>query len=920
MTNEIKQNWAKDGSPGPTNSRYDLRRLAWLPIPLLLVSIAALWAADLRTPYESLYLLTGLNFVFVVVTSLCISFLIGRSFLVSGMPGLLMLCCGTVCWGAAGITGIAAGLMMGAGQLDINTFITIHNVCVWLSALCHLVGAVISLQSRWTVIDTRNLWLAAGFGVTLGTVWLVTQSALASWMPPFFVQGQGGTLVRTFVLGSAMIMFTLTAVLLWAANRHSLSPFIYWYALALLLIAAGLLGILIESVHANMLSWAGRIGQFLGGAYMFIAAIASMRESGVQVITLGQALTEARYRYGVAIASVIAAAVVRLVFLQALGMRNSYLTFYPAVMLAALYGGLQSGLLATAFSALLVDYLWIEPVGQLSIGHPADWLGMAVFLMSCMIITFITEAMHRAKARASKAEAETELTNERKQAKEALRESQRQNEFLGNILEHSSQPFGVGYPDGRLGLVNRAFERLTGYNGTELRLMDWVTTLTPPEWQKREHEKLDELLHTGQPVRYEKEYIRKDGSRVPIELLVHLKMDSLGKPEYFYSFITDITERKQTEQAQRESERRLAEIVERSPSFVCILRGPDHVFELANDKYFQIIGRRNIIGKKLSDALPEISATPYPQILDRVFQTGKPFSANDVSLKLARGMNGQLEEVWLEFVYLPLRESDGSVSGIFVHGIDITGRKKSEERIRKLNEDLGARNKELEFANKEMESFVYSISHDLRGPLRAISGFSSMLFQGIADDCLDDKRRNYLNRIQLGASKMSRLIDDLLRLSHISRQEMIRTEVNLSSLAAAIIAELQESNADRKVDIKIKEGSSALADLGLIKIVLSNLLGNAWKFTSKTENAQIEFATVDEGGKTVFYVKDNGAGFNQEYANKMFAPFHRLHRSEEFEGTGIGLAIVERIIRRHGGKIWAEGEDKKGATILFKLG
>jgi signal transduction histidine kinase len=246
-------------------------------------------------------------------------------------------------------------------------------------------------------------------------------------------------------------------------------------------------------------------------------------------------------------------------------------------------------------------------------------------------------------------------------------------------------------------------------------------------------------------------------------------------------------------------------------------------------------------------------------------------------------------------------------------------RKLAEESIRKLNEDLVARNEELEFTNKEMESFIYSISHDLRGPLRAISGFSSMLFQGSADDCLDDKRKNYLNRIQLGAAKMSRLIDDLLRLSNISRQEMRQTEVNLSNVAETIIAELRESNPDRKVHIQIKEDISAFADLGLIKIVLSNLLGNAWKFTSKTENAQIDFATVDEGGRIVYYVKDNGAGFNQEYADKMFLPFHRLHQSEEFEGTGIGLAIVERIIRRHGGKIWAEGEEDKGAIVNFTL-
>ncbi len=250
---------------------------------------------------------------------------------------------------------------------------------------------------------------------------------------------------------------------------------------------------------------------------------------------------------------------------------------------------------------------------------------------------------------------------------------------------------------------------------------------------------------------------------------------------------------------------------------------------------------------------------------------------------------------------------------------DITELKLTEERILKLNQEILARNQELQFANNELESFIYSVSHDLRAPLRAISGFSQILSKGPIDHP-DDKKKNYLDRIQLGAARMSQLIDDLLRLSHISRQDMTRTAVDLSDIAATAIAELQETNPDKRVNVKINEGISAFADSGLMKIVLSNLLDNAWKFTSRADDAQIEFGAVEEKGKTVYYVKDNGAGFNQEYADKMFRPFHRLHGNEEFEGTGIGLAIVERIIHRHGGRIWAEGEKNKGAVVYFTLG
>jgi len=166
---------------------------------------------------------------------------------------------------------------------------------------------------------------------------------------------------------------------------------------------------------------------------------------------------------------------------------------------------------------------------------------------------------------------------------------------------------------------------------------------------------------------------------------------------------------------------------------------------------------------------------------------------------------------------------------------------------------------------------------------------------------------------------MSRLVDDLLNLSRISRQHIQRKEVNMSALAASIIAELSEVHPDRRVDADIKEGLKAFADHGLIEIVLSNLLGNAWKFTAKNEHARIEFGTVPQDGKMIYYVRDNGAGFNQEYAGKMFWPFHRLHSESAFEGTGIGLAIVDRIISRHGGRVWAEGIEGEGATIYFSL-
>ncbi len=271
-------------------------------------------------------------------------------------------------------------------------------------------------------------------------------------------------------------------------------------------------------------------------------------------------------------------------------------------------------------------------------------------------------------------------------------------------------------------------------------------------------------------------------------------------------------------------------------------------------------------------------------------------------------------------------------------------RKKTEEDILKLSEDMAARNVELEEANRELEAFIYSVSHDLRAPLRSMSGFARFLIEDYSDK-VDNRGKDYLSRIQTGSEKMSRLIDDLLHLSKISRQEIVLIEVDMSRLASAVVSDLREAEPVRNVAVSIREGLVANADLRLMEIVLSNLLGNAWKFTSKTEDARIEFGSlegtvpdfsppsaertersgvVESGlsqlGRTVYFVRDNGAGFDPHYVEKIFWPFQRLHSEKEFEGSGIGLAIVERIIHRHGGKVWADGAPGKGATVYFTLG
>jgi len=249
-------------------------------------------------------------------------------------------------------------------------------------------------------------------------------------------------------------------------------------------------------------------------------------------------------------------------------------------------------------------------------------------------------------------------------------------------------------------------------------------------------------------------------------------------------------------------------------------------------------------------------------------------------------------------------------------------RKLAEERLMSLNEALEARIQErtrlLENTNKELESFSYSVSHDLRAPLRSIDGFSEILEKRYGA-VLDERAKGYLDRVRRASQRMGELIDDLLQLARVSRSELKKMPVDLSALVRTIAASLQETQPARQVSFKLEEGVIVEADLRLIRGALENLLGNAWKFTAHQAYPTIEFGTLDKAGERVLYIRDNGAGFDMQYANKLFGAFQRLHRADEFEGTGIGLATVQRIVHRHNGRVWAEGEIGKGAIFYFTL-
>lgn len=415
--------------------------------------------------------------------------------------------------------------------------------------------------------------------------------------------------------------------------------------------------------------------------------------------------------------------------------------------------------------------------------------------------------------------------------------------------------------------------------------------------------------------------VGKDGELIGVFSTGSTKANMIEpKDSVFYEIIAGllvtVLERKQTEQAYRMSVRRYRELLTELSEGIGIV-DLDEKFVFVNEAFCNMIGyeKEDLLG---TDSRMVIHRDDRDRIRDETASRIKGIS----STYQIRMIRKDGEERICRISAIPSRNDTGDVEGTLGFMTDITERVHAENEVRKLNEELAKRveerTAELEAANKELESFAYTVSHDLRAPLRIIDGFS----QAIEEDyggSLDEAGRDYLSRIRSGVNNMAGLIEDILGLSRVTRAEMERVDVNLSRLAEEVATELQEGDPDRQPNVTIEPELIARCDKRLMRILLQNLFENSWKFTTNVDVPQISFGKGQVNGEEVFFVKDNGVGFSMEYAEKLFKPFQRLHRADEFEGSGIGLATVMRIITRHGGRIWAEAELGRGATFYFTL-
>lgn len=490
------------------------------------------------------------------------------------------------------------------------------------------------------------------------------------------------------------------------------------------------------------------------------------------------------------------------------------------------------------------------------------------------------------------------------------KDAEKEAVYQASILEHVNDAVIALDKDLVITSWNAAAELMYGWMAAEVLGKKGEHILRTEFFKKTRAEVIEVLRESGE-FSAEVTQVRKDGTRFPVETRTVSMYDESRNTTGFVSVNRDITSRKQAEADILESELRYHRILD-SMMEGCQIIDFNWRYVYVNDVVAQQ-GQHipeELLHHTMMEAYPGIENTELFAVLRECMEK-----------RISRRMENEFvfpdnTVGWFELSIQPVSE------GLFILSTDITERRKAEDEIRRLNEKLEERvierTAQLHAANKELEAFSYSVSHDLRAPLRAINGYTRILVEDYGS-ALDQEGMRVCNVITAETRRMGTLIDDLLSFSRLSRKEVQTTSINMKALAHSVFAELTTEEQRQRIDLKIGRLPHVRGDLALMHQVWMNLLSNAIKFSSRRERAVIEVGTKRSAQEVIYCVHDNGAGFNIQYVDKLFGVFQRLHSDDEFEGTGVGLAIVQRIIQRHGGRVWAEGEEDKGATFYFAL-
>jgi PAS domain S-box-containing protein len=496
---------------------------------------------------------------------------------------------------------------------------------------------------------------------------------------------------------------------------------------------------------------------------------------------------------------------------------------------------------------------------------------------------------------------------ERRDVELDLRISEASYRELAELLELTQDAIFVRSLEGKILYWNRGAEKLYGWRKDEVQgkvAHELLRTVFPKPWSEMHADVVLNGSWEGELMHY-----RRDGGALIVSTRWVLRKDGAGRPAAILASNRDVTLRKREEDKFRN-------LLESAPDAMVIVDGAGDI-QLVNAQTEKLFGysRQEMIGRPVELLIPKRYHDRHAGHRDAYSQIPRPRSMG-AGLEL-HGVRKDGAEFLVEISLSPLQTEAGILISSAIR--DVTEQRAAQEELERQRAALARSNAELTAANKELEAFSYTVSHDLRAPLRHIDGFARILKDEHAES-LSDQAVRYLDRILQAANHMGHLVDDLLNLAHISRKEIVGQKVDIDDLARQAIEEVPQEAESRDIEWRIEPLPELECDPGLLKLVLINLLSNAVKFTRGCQPAVIEVGTRQIEGATAIYVRDNGVGFDQKYADKLFGVFQRLHRQEDFEGTGIGLATVQRIIHRHGGAIWAEAELGRGATFFFTLG
>lgn len=470
--------------------------------------------------------------------------------------------------------------------------------------------------------------------------------------------------------------------------------------------------------------------------------------------------------------------------------------------------------------------------------------------------------------------------------------------LLAAVVDSSEDAIITKTLDGIVTSWNASATRMFGYEPSEM-IGQSVFRIVPSARQDEEPQIMERLKKGERVEHFETVRVRKDGSHIDVSVTISPLRDASGVVVGVSNIARDISDRKRSDDARF----RLAAVVDSSDDAI-VTKTLGGIVTSWNPGAARIFGytEAEMIGTPVARLIPEDRQNEEPEILKKIC-AGERVEHFET---IRRRKDGTL--INISATISPIRNSKGEVISASKVARDVTKLKLAQQEIAEAKEAA-------ERYTRELDAFSSSVAHDLRAPLRRIDGFSLALLEDYQDK-LDDQGREFLEFVRESATHMGKLIDDLLGLARMTRLDLRTETVDLSEVARKIIARFAEGEPTRKVEVVIADGMTVAADQGLMSAALENLLSNAWKFTRHASPARIEFGRTDG----VFFVRDNGAGFDMAYASKLFGIFQRQHSSKEFEGTGVGLATVERIVRRHGGRIWADAAPGRGATFQFTIG